>query len=56
MKKQPGQSKKKISLSKETLRILAARDLGRVMGASITTESCAPTENCTITCDSFCGC
>jgi hypothetical protein len=47
MNTQPKQSKKKISLSKETLRNLSAPELRKACGA---TEGGGPTAQCTPTC------
>jgi hypothetical protein len=46
MKKQPNQPRKKMSLSKETLRHMTALELKQVIGASVG----GPTAECTGTC------
>jgi hypothetical protein len=54
MKKSPNQTQKislrKISLNKETLRLLSTREIGQVMGGSQ-----EPTASCTFTCDTQCA-
>lgn len=52
MKKQPNQPRKKMSLSKETLRHMTALELQQVVGASVG----GPTADCTGTCAVSVGC
>ena len=49
MKKQSNQTRPKMSLSKETLRLITPLELRKVIGASDSTE-CEPTALCTRGC------
>jgi hypothetical protein len=51
MKKQPSQTRKKMALSKETLRLMTALDLKQVAGGTY-----GPTADCTGTCSASIGC
>ncbi|HEX2571269.1 MAG TPA: hypothetical protein VH877_17055 [Polyangia bacterium] len=49
MKKQSNQTRPKMTLSKETLRLMTPLELRVVVGGSDSTE-CTPTRNCTNGC------
>jgi hypothetical protein len=51
MKKQPSQTRKKMALSKETLRLMTTLELKQVVGATV-----GPTAECTGTCAVTVGC